>query len=156
MEKREPLVIKRVTQETFDDFFGLICKLAEFEKLLPPDEKAKERLRKDSSGTKPKYKAFIGKIGGECVAYVIYFYTYSSFLALQTLFIEDIFVLQDYRGQGVGKKMFDNCKSIAKREGCGRIEFTVLKWNEPAQKFYEKNKAKRLEWFLYRIVRDDF
>jgi GNAT superfamily N-acetyltransferase len=156
MKKQEPLVIRKVTAETFDEFFGLIGKLAEYEKLVPPDENAKKRLREDCLGAKPKYKAFVGKISGKCVAYVIYFYTYSSFLASPTLFIEDIFVLQDYRRQGVGQEMFDRCKSIAKREGCGRIEFTVLKWNESAQEFYEKNKAKRLEWFLYRIIREDF
>ena len=52
--------------------------------------------------------------------------------------------------------MFDHLKKIAKLEGCGRIEFTVLKWNKSAQEFYEKNKAKRLEWFLYRVVRENF
>jgi len=150
------LIIRKVDEETFDGFFGLITRLAEFEKLAPPDEDAKLRLRRDCLGDKPRYKAFVGKVGGETVAYVIYFFTYSSFLALPTLYIEDIFVLQEHRGRGVGQKMFDHCKAIAKREGCGRIEFTVLKWNRAAQAFYEKNGAKRLEWFLYRMVREDF
>src|SRR5664280_2301317 len=57
---------------------------------------------------------------------------------------------------GVGKKMFSFLKVTAKREGCGRIEFIVLKWNKSAQEFYEKNGAKRLEWFFYRVVKDDF
>jgi GNAT superfamily N-acetyltransferase len=105
---------------------------------------------------KPKYEAFIGKIGDKPVSYIIYFFTYSSFLALPTLFLEDIFVLKDYRRQGVGQKMFEYLKETAKREGCGRIEFTVLKWNKSAQEFYEKNGAKRLEWFLYRLVNEDF
>jgi GNAT superfamily N-acetyltransferase len=75
---------------------------------------------------------------------------------LPTLFLEDIFVLEKYRQQGIGKKMFDFLKEIAKREDCGRIEFTVLKWNKSAQEFYEKNRAKRLEWFLYRLVMENF
>src|SRR5665647_88521 len=157
MEKDEHLLaIEKVKAETFDDFLGLINKLAEYEKLASPTEEAKKRLRRDCLSDKPKYEAFIGKVGDKPVSYFIYFFTYSSFLALPTLFIEDIFVIKEYRRQGVGKKMFDFLKETAKREGCGRIEFTVLKWNKSAQKFYEKNRAKRLEWFLYRLVKEDF
>ena len=157
MDKEENLVvIEKVKAETFDDFLGLIDKLAEYEKLAPPDEEAKRRLRRDCLSDKPKYEAFIGKVGDKSVSYIIYFFTYSSFLALPTLFLEDIFVLKEYRRQGVGQKMFDFLKETAKREGCGRIEFTVLKWNKSAQEFYEKNRAKRLEWFLYRLVKEDF
>lgn len=157
MHKEENMVaVKKVTQETFDNFLALINKLAEYEKIDPPDEQAKKRLRSDYLTDKPKFHAFIGEIGNKPVSYVIYFFTYSSFLALPTLFVEDIFVLEEYRQQGVGKKMFDFLKEKAKNEGCGRIEFTVLEWNKPAQEFYEKNGAKRLEWFFYRVVRDDF
>ncbi len=157
MDKEEDLlVVERVKAETFDDFLGLIDKLAEFEKLAPPDEEAKKRLRRDCLSDKPKYEAFMGKIEDKPVSYIIYFFTYSSFLALPTLFLEDIFVLNEYRRKGVGQKMFDFLKKTAKREGCGRLEFTVLKWNTTAQEFYEKNKAKRLEWFLYRLVNEDF
>jgi GNAT superfamily N-acetyltransferase len=157
MDKEETLaVIEKVNAENFDDFLGLINRLAEYEKLAPPDEEAKRRLRRDCLSDKPKYQAFIGKVGDKYVSYVIFFFTYSSFLALPTLFLEDIFVLEEYRRQGVGKKMFDFLKETAKREGCGRIEFTVLKWNKLAQEFYEKNKAQLLEWFLYRLEKEDF
>jgi GNAT superfamily N-acetyltransferase len=150
------VVINKVTAETFDAFLGLIDKLAEYEKLAPPDEEAKRRLRMDCLSDKPKYQAFTGKVGDKYISYAIFFFTYSSFLALPTLYLEDIFVLEEYRKQGVGKKMFEFLKETAKREGCGRIEFTVLKWNRLAQGFYEKNKAKRLEWYLYRLVKEDF
>jgi GNAT superfamily N-acetyltransferase len=150
------LVIKKVTEETFDEFLDLIDKLAEFEKLVPPDEAARSRLRADCLSKKPKYEAYVGIIGDKCVAYVICVFTYSSFLALPTLFLEDIFVLEEYRRQGIGEKMFDYCVEMAKRKGCGRVEFIVLKWNEPAQKFYEKKKAKRLDWYFYRLAKEDF
>jgi GNAT superfamily N-acetyltransferase len=153
----DSLTINEVNAETFDDFLGLIVKLAEYEKLMPPNDGAKERLRADCLSANPRYKAFMGKIGETSVSYVIYFFTYSSFLALPTLFIEDIFVLEEYRRRGIGQVMFNSCKEIANREGCGRIEFTVLKWNKSAQEFYNKNKAKNLEeWFFYRLVREDF
>ena len=157
MNKKESMVvIEKVNVETFNDFLGLIDKLAEYEKLVPPDEEAKKRLWRDYLSDKPKYQAFIGKFGDKYVSYVIFLFTYSSFLALPTLFVEDIFVLEEYRLQGIGKKMFDFLKETAKRERCGRIEFTVLKWNKSAQKFYEKNKAKPMQWFLYRLVKEDF
>ena len=153
----DSLTIKEVNAETFDDFLGLIVKLAEYEKLSPPNDDAKKRLRTDCLSANSKYKAFMGKIGDKSVSYVIYFFTYSSFLALPTLYIEDIFVLEEYRRSGIGQVMFNRCKEIAKHEGCGRIEFTVLKWNKSAQEFYHKNKAKNMEeWFFYRLVQDDF
>ena len=157
MEKSNLIVIDQVDAKNFDEFLGLIDKLAEYEKLLAPDEEAKRRLRRDCLSDKPKFQAFVGKIGAEYVSYVIFFFTYSSFLAMPTLFLEDIFVLEEYRRQGIGKKMFDFLKETAKREGCGRIEFTVLKWNKLAQEFYEKNGAKCLEnWYFYRVDRVDF
>ncbi len=150
------LIIKKVDVDTFDELLYLIGKLAEFEKLTPPDKEAKERLRKDYFSDKPKFEALIGKVDGKCVAYTLFFLTYSSFLASPTLFLEDIFVLEEYRGRGIGKKMFEYCKEKAERRGCGRIEFTVLTWNKEAQQFYESNKAERLEWFFYRLNRENF
>jgi GNAT superfamily N-acetyltransferase len=157
MNKEDSLIIKKVNADLFEDFLGLVNKLAEFEKLSPPNEEAKRRLRQDCLSYKPKFHAAVGIIKSKCVSYVIYFFTYSSFLALPTLYLEDIFVLDDHRGQGVGKKMFSYCKKIAKDDGCGRMEFTVLNWNTSAQEFYKKHKAKPLnDWLYYRVVREDF
>ncbi|MCW3983219.1 MAG: GNAT family N-acetyltransferase [Candidatus Bathyarchaeota archaeon] len=150
------VAISKVNAETFNEFLGLIDKLAEYEKLAPPTGDAKERLRRDCLSEAPKYSAYLAQFGGKYVGYIIHYFTYSSFLALPTLFIEDIFVLEEYRGRGIGEKMFSFLKQVAKREGCGRIEFTVLKWNKSAQEFYEKNGAKRLEWYLYRLTKEDF
>jgi GNAT superfamily N-acetyltransferase len=155
-EEENLTAIEQVTAENFDAFLGLIEKLAEYEKLTPPGEEGKIRLRRDCLSGRPRYQAFIWKINDKYVSYVIFFFTYSSFLALPTLFLEDIFVLEEYRRQGVGRKMFDFLKETAKHEGCGRIEFTVLKWNKSAQEFYEKNKAQRLEWYLYRLAKENF
>jgi len=148
--------ITKVNAENFADFLGLITKLAEYENLAPPDQEAQLRLQGDCLSDKPKYHAYIGRLGEKPVAYIIYFFTYSSFLALPTLFLEDIFVLEECRRLGLGKKMFDFVKAAAKHEGCGRIEFTVLKWNTSAQVFYSKNGAKCLEWYFYRLDKDGF
>ena len=150
MEKdKDVLLIEKVSIKNFNDFLALIIKLAQFEELTPPDEDAQRRLRDDCLSKTPKYEAYAGRIGKKYVTYVIYFYTYSSFLALPTLFLEDIFVLEEHRRQGVGQKMFDFCKAKAKKEGCGRVEFTVLDWNKLAQRFYEKNKAARMNWYFF-------
>jgi GNAT superfamily N-acetyltransferase len=153
----DAFTINEVTKESFQDFLSLITKLAEYEKLQPPNMEAQERLRHDCLSDKPKYRAYIGRLDGKPVAYIIYFFTYSSFLALPTLYLEDIFVLQEYRQKGIGEKMFKFIKRVAKHEGCGRIEFTVLKWNTSAQEFYHKNGAKCLdEWHFYRATEDHF
>jgi GNAT superfamily N-acetyltransferase len=157
MNKETSLAITKVSSDNFDGFLGLIKKLAEYEKLAPPDIEAQIRLRRDGLLDKPRYWAYLATVNGEPAGYVIYFFTYSSFLALPTLFLEDIFVLDTHRQLGVGKALFGLMKQTAKKEGCGRIEFTVLKWNKLAQDFYAKNKAKNLnDWFLYRVVKDDF
>ncbi len=156
MAKENVVTIEKVDAKNFDAFLGLIDKLAQYEKLAPPDQAAQERLRRDCLSEKPKYMSFMGKIGDQYVSYVIYFFTYSSFLALPTLFLEDLFILEEYRRSGVGKRMFDFIKEAANQEGCGRIEFTVLKWNKSAQQFYDKNGGKCLEWFFYRVEKEDF
>ena len=94
------VVIKQVNAENFGDFLSLIDKLAEYEKLDSPSQEAKRRLRQDCLSGTPKFRAFIGKIGDKIVSYVIYFFSYSSFLALPTLYLEDVFVLREYRRLG--------------------------------------------------------
>jgi GNAT superfamily N-acetyltransferase len=157
MHKQTPLVITKVTADNFESFLTLIRNLAEYEKLSPPTVEAQSRLRKDGLSEKPLYYAYIATVNGLPAGYIMYFFTYSSFHALPTLFLEDIFVLDKYRKHGVGKALFDFVKQTAKQTGCGKIEFTVLKWNKLAQDFYAKNKAVNLnDWYLYRVLKDDF
>ena len=145
------LYIEPITEQNFDDFLFLIEKLAEYEKLTPPNPDAKVRLKRDGLCEKPKYMAFLGKSDDTYVGYIIYFTTYSSFLALPTLYLEDIFILKEYRRQGIGTELFRFCVSQAKSLGCGRIEFCVLDWNTPAQNFYDKLGANKLDWTFYRL-----
>jgi GNAT superfamily N-acetyltransferase len=145
------LTIERVTGENFKQLLRLIEGLAKFEKLAPPDNAAKRRLRRDTLSKNPRCEAYLCRLGSKYVAYVIVYFTYSSFRALPTLYLEDIFVLEEYRRRGIGQAMFDFCVKRAKKEGCGRIEFTVLDWNKSAQRFYEKNDAEKTEWDFYRL-----
>lgn len=150
----QKLTLKKIFQHNFDDFILLIEKLAEYEHLEKPDEQAKERLKKDGLGNHPKYEAVLGYLDKRPIGYLIYFMTYSSFLALPTLFIEDIFILENFRRLGFGQQFFDFCIKLARQRGCGRMEWCVLTWNEPAIKFYEKNKAQKLDWYFYRYDKD--
>jgi GNAT superfamily N-acetyltransferase len=148
----EEFEIRKLDAGNFDAFVGLIEELASFEHLDPPDAAAKKRLRRDGLGRSPRYEAHVGYFGGRPVAYVIFFETYSSFLALPTLYLEDIFVLAEFRRKGVGKRMFEFCRGRAAELGCGRMEWCVLDWNEPAVRFYEKGGGERLPWFFYRMT----
>jgi len=147
----EGLTIERVTRDNFQDLLLLIEALAKFEKLAPPDAAAGRRLRRYALSKNPKCEAYLGRLDSMYVAYIIFFFTYSSFLALPILYLEDIFVLEKFRRRGIGQAMFDFCVKRAKKEGCGRIEFTVLDWNKAAQRFYEKNNAEKTEWEFYRL-----
>jgi GNAT superfamily N-acetyltransferase len=90
------------------------------------------------------------------VGYAITLFTYSSFLALPTLYLEDLFVLESYRGQGAGYRLFTHCVEEAHRRGCGRMEWQVLDWNRLAIDFYERLGARQMkEWLPYRMVRED-
>jgi GNAT superfamily N-acetyltransferase len=147
-------IIEPISTDNFDDFIYLIDQLAAYEKLTPPDLEAKARLRRDGLGDECKYHAYIARVNDKPVAYLIFMYTYSSFLAKPTFYIEDIFVLEEYRRKGIGEELFRFCSKLALDHGCGRIEFCVLTWNEPAIQFYEKNNAKRLDWYFYRMDED--
>lgn len=150
----EKLTIETITETNFDDFLYLVEKLAAYEKLSPPNEDEKVRLKHDGLGEDPKYLAYLGKIADKYVAYVIYYFNYSSFVAKPLMYIEDIYVLDEYRRRGIGTKMLEFCVQQASKQDCGRIEWCVLNWNEPALQFYAKNGAKKLDWTFFRLEED--
>ncbi len=151
----EKINIRKATPEDGDVLCNLISALADYEKLTPPDAEAKERLKTDACGPFPRITAWLAEFEGKVVGYAITLFTYSSFLAKPTLYIEDIFVLPEYRKNGIGKALFEYCTLIALQEDCGRLEFQVLDWNKSAIDFYEKKGAKHLkEWYPFRMERE--
>lgn len=149
--------VRRAQQEDGPAFLALLEALARYEKLEPPDAAAKQRLLDDAFGTvtrKPKFTLLVGERGGKVVAYAILLETYSSFLARPTLFIEDVFVAPDQRGEGLGKAMMQAIAREALARGCHRIEGMVLSWNELAKGFYRATGGQVLEdWNLLRYDR---
>jgi len=129
---------------------GLIRALATFESLKPPTAAAARRLVADAGR---RFQVLMGEEGGRKVGYAIYFFTYSSFLARPTLYLEDLFLLPDFRRQGAGRMFFDALLREARKRKCGRMEWSVLDWNTPAIRFYRKLGARPLaEWIPYRIT----
>jgi len=137
-------------------FINLLVALADFEHLDPPDNEARRKIIEDIF-TKRWLRMFVvvDQESKKLVGYALYFYTYSSFLAKRTLYLEDIFVLEEHRKMGVGLNLFMKCISEPARRDCGRREWAVLTWNKNAIRFYEKHGAKRLsEWHYYRLTSD--
>jgi GNAT superfamily N-acetyltransferase len=146
------LTIEAVTSENFGTFIDLIRQFAQNVDLAGPDDEAAARLRRDGLSDDPKFQAYLGVHEDATVGYVVFFMTYSSFLALPTLYIEDLFILEKYQRMGFGQQLFDFCIKQAKEHNCGRIEWNVPNEDKPAIKFYRKNKAKNLNRSLYQIT----
>jgi GNAT superfamily N-acetyltransferase len=148
------VVIRRGTRADSKGFLGLVGALANFEHLRPPSEAGKKRMTSDIF-EKKRIHLTVAAEGKNILGYALYFYTYSSFLAKPSLYLEDLFVLEEYRRRGIGFDLFRWCVNEAVRQGCGRMEWAVLTWNSKAIGFYEKLGARRLdEWYVYRLDED--
>jgi GNAT superfamily N-acetyltransferase len=153
---KDDIVISKVEERNVQHLVHLIEELAHFEHLVPPDEAARRRLEADALKPDPPFRGFLADVDGKAVGYITYYFTYSTFQGRPVMFLEDIFVLQEARRKGVGEALFRFCLEEAQLRGCARMEWAVLTWNERAIKFYERMGGKRLDWYLYRIERDDF
>ena len=143
-------MIRRATSNDADAILQLVDALADYESLPRPSPEAKKRLSADMGN---RFDAWIAEVEGAPAGYAFAFETYSSFLALPSLYLEDLFVLPEYRSRKVGLALFNEVLEEAKRRGCGRMEWTVLDWNELAINFYKRAGATHLkQWHHYRIV----
>ena len=151
------ITLRRATQADVAALIQLIVALAHFEKLTPPDAAAQHRLIEHGFGEKPRFESWLGFWAdvSEPVAYAMVFETYSSFEAQPTLYLEDIFVLPEFRHRGIGAALLDKCVQLAEQRGCARMEWTCLDWNHGAQATYQKLGARKLsDWILYRLDRE--
>ncbi len=145
--------IRAAKREDVPVLFTLIEALADYEKLPRPAPEARQRLIRDGFGDRPRFEAFLAELDGRPVGYALVFETYSSFLAMPTLFLEDLFVIPEARGKGAGKALFEFCASEAVRRHCDRMEWAVLDWNKPAIELYRRYGAHYLrEWCLFRLT----
>ncbi len=154
---RPAVIVRKAQPADAAVMLDLITALAHYEKLDPPDAAARERLVRDAFGEKPRFDVYLAEADGTVCGYAFVFETYSTFLALPSLYLEDVFVLPEFRGVGAGMALFRKCVEEADRRGCGRLEWVVLDWNQLARDFYHRLNATHLDnWCPYRLTRNQF
>jgi len=150
---RRRLVIRAGTVRDVPTILALIRGLAEYERLAHQMEATAGRVRAHGFGPRRYFQTLICRRGGKPVGFALYFFTYSTFLARPSLYLEDLFVLPEERGGGAGKALLRALARIAVRRGCGRMEWAVLDWNEPALRFYRSLGARQMnEWIVHRLT----
>lgn len=132
---------------------ALMYELAEFEKLTHLFVGTPEGLADALFGARPAAEALVAEEAGKIVGYALFFHNYSTFLGRRGLYLEDLYVQPSQRGTGLGTAMLRALAAIAVERQCGRFEWTVLDWNQPAISFYEKMGATVLpEWRVVRVA----
>ncbi|MEA1939683.1 MAG: GNAT family N-acetyltransferase [Candidatus Caldatribacteriota bacterium] len=151
-DKENNLKIRKASYDDIPLILKFIKELSIYEKMSKEVVATEDILRETLFGDKPYARVLIAEIDKEPVGYALYFYNFSTFVGRPGLYIEDVFVSEKYRGQGVGTALFKYCARIAKKDKCVRMEWSVLKWN-PAREFYEHMGAKSMdEWVVYRLT----
>ena len=146
-------VIRTVQPSDVSAIFGLIQALAEYEKLSHAVTGSVEALEQDLFVSPPCIEAIAAEVAGEMVGFALFFTNYSTFLTKSGIYLEDLFVLPEYRQQGIGKALINYLIELAQNRGAGRLEWSVLDWNLPAIAFYEKIGATVLpDWRICRVT----
>jgi GNAT superfamily N-acetyltransferase len=149
------LTIRPAVEDDVPLVVRFIRGLAEYEKLLHECHATEERVRESLFGARPDAEVVIAEVDGAPAGFALFFHNYSTFLARRGLYLEDLFVLPEHRGAGVGRALLAHLARIAVERGCGRLEWWVLDWNEPAIRFYESLGAVPMdEWTVYRVTGD--
>jgi GNAT superfamily N-acetyltransferase len=134
----------------------LIRELAEYERLAHEAVASEAMLRESLFGPRRYAEVLMGETGDAVAGFALYFHNYSTFLGKPGLYVEDVYVRPPYRGRGLGIAFFRRIARLAVDRGCGRMEWAVLDWNEPALNFYRKIGATPLsDWTTQRLVGDD-
>jgi GNAT superfamily N-acetyltransferase len=132
---------------------GFIRELAEYEKLSDAVVATPAHLTKTLFADNPKAFALIAESGGEPVGFALYFFNFSTFLGKHGLYLEDLYVRENRRGEGAGKALLARLAQIAIENDCGRMEWWVLDWNAPAIAFYKSLGAEAMDaWTVYRMT----
>jgi len=132
---------------------SMIVELAVFEKLEHMVVATEELLHDGLFGARPACEAIIGEENGEVVAFALFFHNFSTFLTKKGLYLEDLYVRQSHRGKGYGTQLLSKLAQIAVERNCGRFEWSVLDWNEPAIGFYKTMGAEVMpDWRICRVT----
>jgi GNAT superfamily N-acetyltransferase len=136
---------------------GLIRELAEYERMAHEVTMTEERLRASLFGARRHAEVLIAEDGdGAPIGFALFFHTFSTWLGRPGIYLEDLFVRPDHRGGGAGRALLARLAAIAVERGCGRLEWAVLDWNEPAIGFYRRLGARPVEgWTVYRLAGEE-
>lgn len=133
--------------------FRLIQALAEYEKLSHAVTGNVDALEEHLFGSQPCAEAILVEYAGQAVGFALFFTNFSTFLTQPGIYLEDLFVLPEYRRQGIGKAILSYLAQLALQRGYGRLEWSVLDWNEPAITFYRRMGVSILEdWRICRVA----
>ena len=144
--------IREATEGDVPLILSLIRELAEREKLSHEVVATEEALRKSLFGERRYAEVLIAEHDGVPAGFALFFHNYSTFLGKPGIYLEDLYVRPEFRGSGIGKKLLAHLAGLAKRCGCGRLEWWVLDWNEPSIGFYKKLGAVPMDdWTVYRV-----
>jgi GNAT superfamily N-acetyltransferase len=146
-------VLRDATEADLPEIVRLVRALAEYEKMLDHAVGTEQDFGDALFGPTPRIFCTLAEVGGSAVGQAIWFYNFSTFTGRPGIYLEDIFVEPEHRGLGIGKAFFRHLAQRAVAEGCTRMEWQVLDWNEPAIRFYRKIGARGMtQWQVERVT----
>jgi GNAT superfamily N-acetyltransferase len=145
--------IRAATPADVPIILSLIRELAEYERAPDAVVATENGLREVLFGEQRSAEVLLAQENGEPVGFAVYFYNFSTWLGRPGLYLEDLFVRPNVRGKGYGRALLARLAQIAQERGCGRMEWAVLDWNDPAIQFYRKLGAEPMnEWTVFRLT----
>jgi GNAT superfamily N-acetyltransferase len=148
--------IRPAQPEDVPQLLAFICELAEYEGLAHEVQATEPQLHEALFGPRPAAEAAIAELDRRAVGYALYFTTYSTFVGRPGVYLEDVYVQPHAHGRGIGRRLLAYVADAAVQRGGGRMEWTVLAWNQPSIDFYERLGARRLaDWTVYRLAGAD-
>ena len=147
--------IRPVTEKDVSLMLALIKELAKYEQMGDRVTATEEDLHVALFGPTPSAEAVLAVLGDTPVGYALFFHSFSTFLAKPGLYLEDLYVRPEFRGCGAGRRLLVYLARLARDKGCGRVEWSVLNWNELALRVYQRVGAvAQNEWTTYRLTGD--
>jgi GNAT superfamily N-acetyltransferase len=152
MNDGSDLSLQAATEQDVPLILGFIKALAEYERLKDAVVATEDALKKTLFGPRPYAECVIARWQGQPAGFALFFHNYSTFLGRPGIYLEDLFVKPEFRGKGVGRALLQRLAQVAQERGCGRLEWSVLDWNEPAIGFYRSLGAIPLDdWTIFRL-----
>jgi len=149
------IALRFATADDVGLILDFIRQLADYEKMTDEVVADEDQLRQSLFGERQVAEVVIALYDGEPAGFALFFHNFSTLLGRAGIYLEDLFVIPKLRGHGIGKILLSYLARLAVERGCGRLEWWVLDWNEPAIRFYERLGAKAMdEWTVFRVAGD--